>query len=366
MALTVLTDTQMSAVEYVLRKSKEASEKVYPQLLKKVIRLGFTEKDLERWDILFSMFTVTRIVRIIAHGRCKQKWTLLTWSVRCSLHVTSLPWPQHHFRPSMTVHLYLLSLLYTSAHYTYVQIRTLQWIRQDAPIIIHVNLNHVLQFLVKDTHYRNLFEIHTRRESTALSERKSWEVTFKLVIKLGDHNWLCCWRLYWFSVSRNWMNCVCFVRTGSSMKCTNTVHQLTGWSMEYSILVMHLCIVCDLKHSAPYLILIVYQCVQCWSTVGDPRGVRCCYSYGDSFLQVLIIDMCKLWLLLFLTHYYCIWVLHILKSLYIFILTLLSWRKSGSAPHLPQQTPHLFQSSSPAASTMVMCWMSTQSLSWKL
>ena len=110
--------------------------------------------------------------------------------MRCSLHVTSLPWPQHHFRPSMTVHLYLLSLLYTSAHY--VQIRTLQWIRQDAPIIIHVNLDHVLQFLVKDTHYRNLFEIHTRRESTALSERKSWEVTFKLVIKLGDHNWLCC------------------------------------------------------------------------------------------------------------------------------------------------------------------------------
>ena len=67
MALTVLTDTQMSAVEYVLRKSKEASEKVYSKLLKKVIRLGFTEKDLERWDTLFFMFTVTRIMRIIAH-----------------------------------------------------------------------------------------------------------------------------------------------------------------------------------------------------------------------------------------------------------------------------------------------------------
>jgi len=23
-----------------------------------------------------------------------------------------------------------------------------------------------------------------------------------------------------------------------------------------------------------------------WFAVGDPRGVRCCYGYGDSFLQV--------------------------------------------------------------------------------
>ena len=68
----------------------------------------------------------------------------------------------------------------------------MQWIRQDAPIIIHVNLNNVLWFLVKDTHYRNLFEIHTSRESADLSERKSWEVTLKLVIKLGDHTRVCC------------------------------------------------------------------------------------------------------------------------------------------------------------------------------
>ena len=65
MALTVLTDTQMSAVEYVLKNSKEASQRVFPQLLKKVLQLGFTEKDLERWDILFAMLTVIRIMRII-------------------------------------------------------------------------------------------------------------------------------------------------------------------------------------------------------------------------------------------------------------------------------------------------------------
>ena len=189
---------------------------------------------------------------------------------------------------------YIYSLFFTpSAHctYVYIQIRTLQWIRQDAPIIIHVNLDNVLWFLVKDTHYRNLFEIYASRESGDLSERKSWEVTLKLVIKLGDNTV----EGYIGVVFQKtgWLY-VCFVRTGSSTECTNTVHQLTGWSMEYSILVMHLCIVCDVKHSTPHLILIVYHCVQCWSTVGDPRGVRSCYCYGDSFLQVLIIDMCKL------------------------------------------------------------------------
>ena len=65
MALTVLTDTQMSAVEYVLKNSKEASQRVFPQLLKKVLQLGFTEKDLERWDILFAMLTVIRIITLM-------------------------------------------------------------------------------------------------------------------------------------------------------------------------------------------------------------------------------------------------------------------------------------------------------------
>ena len=39
--------------------------------------------------------------------------------------------------------------------------RTLQWVRQDAPLTIHVNQDRVLLFLVEDTHYRNIFEIGT-------------------------------------------------------------------------------------------------------------------------------------------------------------------------------------------------------------
>ena len=81
-----------------------------------------------------------------------------------------------------SIHFYIFSLQFvfehhTSAHRTYVQFRTLQWIRQDAPIIIHVKLDCVLQFLLEDTHYRNLFEVGTGRGSTDFSARKSWEVS---------------------------------------------------------------------------------------------------------------------------------------------------------------------------------------------
>jgi len=63
MTLTVLTDTQMSAIEYVVRKSKEASESVYPQLLKKVLRLGYTETDLER----YRCYMLTNLIRCMLH-----------------------------------------------------------------------------------------------------------------------------------------------------------------------------------------------------------------------------------------------------------------------------------------------------------
>ena len=54
--------------------------------------------------------------------------------------------------------------------------RTLQWVRSAAPIIIHVNLDRVLKFLVDDTHYRNRFETGTSGGSTDIVARKSLEV----------------------------------------------------------------------------------------------------------------------------------------------------------------------------------------------
>lgn len=59
--------------------------------------------------------------------------------------------------------------------------RVLHWVRNSAPIIIHVNLDRVLHYLVKDTHYRNLFEIGAGGGSCDHSARRGWEVrTFNL------------------------------------------------------------------------------------------------------------------------------------------------------------------------------------------
>ena len=61
--------------------------------------------------------------------------------------------------------------------------RTLQWVRSAAPIIIHVNLDRVLKFLVDDTHYRNRFETGTSGGSTDIVARKSLEVRIWAMIK---------------------------------------------------------------------------------------------------------------------------------------------------------------------------------------
>eukprot|EP00927_Polykrikos_kofoidii_P062891 TRINITY_DN57695_c0_g1_i1.p1 TRINITY_DN57695_c0_g1~~TRINITY_DN57695_c0_g1_i1.p1 ORF type:complete len:663 (+),score=122.06 TRINITY_DN57695_c0_g1_i1:91-2079(+) len=52
---------------------------------------------------------------------------------------------------------------------------TLAWIREMAPIIVHLNLDKMMQFLEKDTHYRNQFE--TARSGGLLKPavREKWE-----------------------------------------------------------------------------------------------------------------------------------------------------------------------------------------------
>jgi len=51
----------------------------------------------------------------------------------------------------------------------------LRYIRNQAPIIIHVNLDKALHFLVKDTHYRNQFETNTSGGTLCHSTRRAWE-----------------------------------------------------------------------------------------------------------------------------------------------------------------------------------------------
>ncbi len=47
MALSVLTETQLQAVQYVMDRSKFDSESVYSELLSRVVSLGYSKRDLE-------------------------------------------------------------------------------------------------------------------------------------------------------------------------------------------------------------------------------------------------------------------------------------------------------------------------------
>ena len=53
--------------------------------------------------------------------------------------------------------------------------RTMRYIRDLAPIIIHFNCKKVMKFFVKDSHYRNLFEIGTGSGCTNQTVRAGWE-----------------------------------------------------------------------------------------------------------------------------------------------------------------------------------------------
>ena len=48
--MSVLTDAQREAVDYVLQRSEADSRRVFSKLLKRVKDLGYDEKDLEKYD----------------------------------------------------------------------------------------------------------------------------------------------------------------------------------------------------------------------------------------------------------------------------------------------------------------------------
>lgn len=51
----------------------------------------------------------------------------------------------------------------------------LAWIRELAPIIVHINLDKIGNFLQKDTHYRNQFETNSSGGLLKFSAREKWE-----------------------------------------------------------------------------------------------------------------------------------------------------------------------------------------------
>ena len=53
--------------------------------------------------------------------------------------------------------------------------RVMKYIRDEAPIIVHIDLEASLKFLLKDTHYRNQFETNTSRGTLSHDTRRGWE-----------------------------------------------------------------------------------------------------------------------------------------------------------------------------------------------
>jgi hypothetical protein len=51
----------------------------------------------------------------------------------------------------------------------------LRYIKDEAPIIVHVQLEDTLHFLVKDTHYRNQFETNTSKGGLGHAMVIGWE-----------------------------------------------------------------------------------------------------------------------------------------------------------------------------------------------
>merc|ERR1711871_207404 len=51
----------------------------------------------------------------------------------------------------------------------------LAWVRELAPIIVHINLDKIGDSLKKDSHYRNQFETNTSGGLLKTSARKKWE-----------------------------------------------------------------------------------------------------------------------------------------------------------------------------------------------
>merc|ERR1719487_1564972 len=52
---------------------------------------------------------------------------------------------------------------------------TLAWIRELAPILLHINLDKIMEFLESDTHYRNQFETATSGGLLKPKVREKWE-----------------------------------------------------------------------------------------------------------------------------------------------------------------------------------------------
>ncbi|CAK0827269.1 unnamed protein product, partial [Prorocentrum cordatum] len=124
-----LRPSQRLAVRHIRNLARESHAKALPELKNRVTRLGFTEVDVNHR---------TRVAEgSLQRGAVRARPGAL--SAEVDLHMA------------------------------------LAWVRELAPMIVHVNLEKLGEFLLKDSHYRNQFETNSSGGLLKPAARVKWE-----------------------------------------------------------------------------------------------------------------------------------------------------------------------------------------------
>lgn len=126
---------------------------------------GIDEDAQAYWRLVVSPTEFTEAGKLVP---CQQKALALIRKLAKKNHETALPKIQKRMQ-SMKDH--QGRPLYKDEHLW----MTLAWIRELAPVIIHVNMDKMVQFLESDTHYRNQFETNTSGGLLKPHVREKWE-----------------------------------------------------------------------------------------------------------------------------------------------------------------------------------------------
>lgn len=107
---------------------------------------------------------------VVPHSEFREAALLVDCQQKALRHIRALA-KSNHEQALPKLQNRMLSLKFEDSHLW----MTLAFIRELAPIIVHLNLTKMIPFLEKDTHYRNQFETQTSGGLLKPSVREKWE-----------------------------------------------------------------------------------------------------------------------------------------------------------------------------------------------
>jgi len=153
-----MADKAGDSAGIVSRDTSSAGHLNKTQVFDQLIPAGFQKDAQMYWRLVvpFSEFEAAAYLE-----KCQKD------AVR---HIRTLA-KSNHERAMPTLQRRILDLGYTEQDL----FMTLSYIRELAPILIHVNLSKMMQFFEKDTHYRNQFETNSSGGLLKPTVREKWE-----------------------------------------------------------------------------------------------------------------------------------------------------------------------------------------------